>query len=49
MDPAIQQFIASIVIMYVVVGAAAIWYRRSQAAQPQTQFQTQSTENERRR
>ncbi len=37
MDPEIQQLIASIVIMYLVVGVAALWYRRNQAAQPQPQ------------
>jgi hypothetical protein len=42
-----QQLIISIVIMYLVVGAAGFWYRRNQT-QTETQTLSPATENERR-
>ena len=38
-----QQLIMAVVIMYLVVGAAALWYRHAQARRPKPQI----IENER--
>ncbi|MDH4279487.1 MAG: hypothetical protein OEW83_15560 [Acidimicrobiia bacterium] len=47
MNPTYELLI-SVVVMYLVVGAAAMWYRRNQARTAQWTASPQSVENERR-
>jgi hypothetical protein len=42
------ELLLSVVVMYSVVGAAALWYRRTQGRTAQSTASLQSVENERR-